>query len=70
MKTKKMNNIVVEHDGVLISLAQHYYDGKVVTQEGHVIGGKHDGLTESFGGNLTSLIKVLMIIEKKLGETQ
>ncbi len=67
MKTE-LNNIVVEHDGVMISLAQHYHGGKVTTQEAHVIGGKHDGLTEVFGSNLTSLIKTLMTIEKKLGE--
>ena len=67
MKTE-MNNIVVEHNGAVISIAQHYRDGKVTTQEAHVIGGEHDWLTESFGGNLKSLIKALMTIEKKLGE--
>jgi len=65
-----MNNIVVEHNGAVISIAQHYRDGKVTTQEAHVIGGEHDWLTESFGGNLKSLIKALMTIEKKLGEKE
>ena len=62
----EMNNIVLDHHGVKISIAQHYYDGKVETQEAQIIGGKLDGVTHFFGSDLTSFLKALTTLEKKL----
>ena len=63
-----MNNIVLDGHGVTISIAQHFYDGKVEIQEAQIIGGKLDGVTHFFNSDLTSLIKTLVKIKNELGE--
>ena len=62
----KFNNIMVEHHGTKISIAQHFHSDKVVVQEAQIIGGNLDGHTWTFNGSLTGLSGVLSAIEEDL----
>ena len=64
--TVKFNNIMVEHYGTKISIAQHFHSDKVVVQEAQIIGGNLDGHTWTFNGSLTGLSGVLSAIEEDL----
>ena len=64
--TVRFNNIMVEHYGTKISIAQHFDGDKVVVQEAQIIGGNLDGHTWTFNGSLTGLSGVLSAIEEDL----
>ena len=62
----KFNNIMFEHHGTKISIAQHFHSDKVVVQEAQIIGGNLDGHTWTFNGSLTDLSGILSAIEEDL----
>ena len=64
--TVKINNIIVEHYGTKISIAQHFHNDKVVVQEAQIIDGNLDGHTWTFNGSLTDLSGILSAIEEDL----
>lgn len=55
----KFNNIVVEHKGHTISIAQHKLGSKVHTQEVMVWGPTVDDTVNSFTGDAKSLVEAL-----------
>jgi|TARA_R100000426_G_scaffold10603_1_gene11215 hypothetical protein len=66
----KFNNIVVEHHGVELSIAQHKDKGTTFIQEIMVIGGSLDGQIFTFDNSLTGLSSVLVQIEEELNRKE
>jgi hypothetical protein len=66
--TVNMNNIVVEHHGVKISIAQHFHNDKEkpFVQEAMVLGGSNT--IYQFDGTLMGLSGVLVAIEEDLNK--
>ena len=65
-----MNNVIVEHCGVKLSIAQHKDKDTTFVQEVMVIGGVLDGEIYTFDNSLTGLSAVLVQIEKELNRKE
>ena len=75
--TVNMNNIIVEHHGVKISIAQHRKDNhdfgikdKPFVQEVMVLDGPLRDTIYEFDGTLTGLSSVLVAIEEDLNKKE
>ena len=67
-----MNNVIIEHYGVKLSIAQHkdpIFD-TTFCQEVMVIGGALDGEIYTFDNSLTGLSAVLVQIEEELNRKE
>ena len=65
-----MNNVIVEHYGVKLSIAQHKDKNTTLVQEVMVIGGALDGEIYTFDNSLTGLSAVLVQIEEELNRKE
>ena len=65
-----MNNVIVEHYGVKLSIAQHKDKYTTFVQEVMVIGGALDGEIYTFDNSLTGLSAVLVQIEEELNRKE
>ena len=75
--TVNINNIIVEHNGVKISIAQHRKDNhdfgikdKPFVQEVMVLDGPLRDTIHEFDGTLTGLSSVLVAIEEDLNKKE
>ena len=65
-----MNNILVEHYGSKISIAQHKENGEVLEQSIMIVGGELDGREYKYDNTLTGLAAVLVQIEEEINREE